>query len=149
MVNKMNKKGWIEILEAFIAMLLITAVILILLNKGYSDEEDISGRIYDIEVSILREIQFNNTLRGQILQVDTASLPIRWDSEEFPDDLRDKIMNRTPESVTCIGAICDPSTNCIIDGLGKRDVYVQSVIISPTPGNPIEVWMRLKLFCYS
>jgi hypothetical protein len=36
-----------------------------------------------------------------------------------------------------------------MEGLGRKDVYVQSVVINPTPGVDEENWKRLKIFCYS
>ena len=57
-----HKKGWIRIVEAFVAILLITGVLLILLDKGYL-KEDISSKVYEAEVSILRGVQLDLELR--------------------------------------------------------------------------------------
>lgn len=146
----MNKKGWIEIIEAVTAMLIIAAVILILLNQNYSKEEDISEKMHDIEIAILREIQFNTTLRASILNIPEEDLPVHWANETvFPEELRQKIIERTPESIMCVAMICEPISNCLMEGLGRKDVYVQSVVINPTPGVDEENWKRLKIFCYS
>lgn len=146
--SKMNKKGWIEIIEAVTAMLLIAAVILILLNRGYSKNEDISERIHDSEIAMLREIQFNNSLRASILKMADGDLPVKTDNTKFPIDVKQKIIERTPELTNCIAMICNISSNCLNEGLGKKEVHVQSVIINPTPGVDEENWRRLKIFCY-
>ena len=41
---KNNKKAWIRIIEAFVALLLITGVLLIVINKGYIGKEDVSSK---------------------------------------------------------------------------------------------------------
>ena len=143
-----NKKGWMEIIEAFTAMLLIVAVILILLNKNYSQKDDFSERAYDTQVAMLREIELNDDLRTEILSTQDSDLPLRWDNINFPQDVINKIRERTPSPFTCIAMICNVTSSCRIDeGLGRKEVYVQSVLISPTPSAP-EVYRRLKLFCY-
>jgi hypothetical protein len=145
MVN--NKRGWIEIIEAFAAMLLIAIVILILLKGPYSNEEDLGERVYAVELSILREIQFNDDLRIDILATADGDLPIQWETTLFPQSVRDKINQRTPEYLNCSGVICNSTATCSKDNLGKRDIYAQSVLINPTAGGQ-ETWRRLKLFCY-
>ncbi len=145
-IKHKNKKGWIEIVEAFTAMLLIAIVILILLKGSYSNEEDLSDRIYNVELSILREIQFNDDLRIDILNAE-GTLPIQWETTLFPQSVRDKITNRTPEYLNCFGIICNSTSVCIKDNLGKKDIYAQSVLINPTTGGE-ETWRRIKLFCY-
>jgi len=81
-----NKRGWIKIVEAFVAVLLIAGVVLIIIDKEYLKKEDISSEVYDTELKILKEIQLNNTLRENIL---TASpLPVNWDV--FPQNVKNK-----------------------------------------------------------
>ena len=143
-----NKKGWIEIIEAFTAMLLIVAVILILLNKGYSKTQDLSDRAYDTEIAILREIELDTDLRIAILSKTDEEVPVSWDDENFPPTVLAKIQERTPNPFTCVGMICNTTELCKMEGLGRKEIYVQSVIIGPTPGAE-QRSRRLKLFCYS
>ena len=67
-----NKRGWIRIVEAFIAVLLVAGILLFVINKGYIGRRDISQQVYDAQLAVLREIQLNDTLRTQILQEDLA-----------------------------------------------------------------------------
>ena len=62
-----NKKGWIRIIEAFVAILLVAGVVLVVVGRGNFQREDISQIFHDAEFSILREIQLNDTLRNEIL----------------------------------------------------------------------------------
>jgi len=88
MINKKNNKGWIRIVEAFIAVLIVIGAAIIVVGGGIQIE-GISEKVYDIEISILREIQLNNTLRSEILE--TSGI-IEWDN--FPPKTKNKIENR-------------------------------------------------------
>ncbi len=145
-----NKHGWIEIVEAFVAVLLITGVILIVLNKGYSEKEDISNEVYDVELSILREIQLDEALRVEILEV-SEPLPVGWDNQNFPPNVKSRISERTPEHLECIGKICDMTAVCNLeeDTITKEDIYAQSIGISPSTGSAQQVYRQINLFCWA
>ena len=78
-----NKRAWIKIVEAFVAILLVVSVLLIVLNEGYIEKNDISLKVYEIELSILREIQSNNSLRADILNIEKSELPVEWKDFEL------------------------------------------------------------------
>jgi hypothetical protein len=147
MVNKMfsNKKGWIEILEAFISVMIVAAILLIVINKGNLAGEDISTKIYNTEVSILREIQTNDTLRNEISSLDNSSIPMEW--VDFPIGVKTKIIQRTPNYLTCIAKICQLDTACSLIEKEDKSIYSQAVIISATLTEGI-VYRKLNLFCW-
>src|SRR3989344_676445 len=62
-----NKRGWIRIVEAFVAVLIITGLVLVIIGSSYTKEKDPSNEIYQIEEGILRDIQGNYSLRTGIL----------------------------------------------------------------------------------
>jgi hypothetical protein len=156
-----NRSGWIEIVEAVMAVLLVAAVLLVTVSKGYLGKSDISESVYKTELSILREIENNNTLRAEI--VELPSPPILWDN--FPVDISDKIKARTPNYLECSGRICklcaaetcspeEAGLPCNLDEEIDKDVYSQSVVISNsvttgTPPTTIVMYRRLKLFCWA
>ena len=84
------------------ALLLITGTILIVVNKGYIGKKDISSKIYDIELSILREIELNPTLRESIL--GAGDPPLEW--EDIPYNVRETISDRIPDGFECKAKIC-------------------------------------------
>jgi len=138
-----NKKAWIKIVEAFTAILLIAIVLLIIINSGYVKKEDISTKVYNIQISILREIQFNDTLRMEILNV--TFVPLEWD--DFPQNLKDKIITRTPNYLECNARICSSQEVCDFTGTIDKNIYAESVLISAglkLGYNP----RQLKLFCW-
>jgi len=136
-----NCRGWIKIVEAFIAILLIAGTLLIVINQGYIGRTNISSKIYEMEVSVLREIELNDMLRNEILAV---SLPTKWD--EFPANVKNKIKNRIPDYLECTAKICEMDKICALDEYVDKDVYVQSVAITANleTYNP----RQLKLFCW-
>ena len=155
MVNRMNKKvgdkrGWIRIIEAFVAILLIAGVVLIILNKGYFAKEDISEKVYDAELAILREIQTNSTLRADIIGVDSGILPVEMNVAGFPSNIKVKIEDRIPYYLDCTAKICKIEGSCSLDTYPKKDIYADSVIISTTlQGTEAQFYKQLKLFCWS
>jgi len=138
-----NKKAWIRIAEAFTAILIVVGAAMIVLGGGIQ-REDISEQVYDIEISILREIQLNNTLREEVLNLEIGG-GIEWDNALFPAETKDKISDKTPEWLECVAKICPPENLCLGEE-SEKNVYVQSVLITSTLDifNP----RQLKLFCW-
>ena len=154
-----NKKGWIRIVEAFVSLIFIIGVLLIVLNKGGISKEDISSKMYDIELSILREIELNDTLREDILKAnrsdydpgtDESPLPINWSDFNNPEvgllEVRNKINERLPNYLGCEARICEMNRICVPDKYSEKEIYAQSVAISAN----LELYSprQLKLFCW-
>jgi len=147
-----DKHGWIEIVEAFVAVLLVAGVLLIILNRGYFQRSDISDQVYNVQVSIIREIQTNDSLRQEI--ANAPGLPVEWEEPEFPSDVREKIITRTPNYLKCVGKICElnPDIPCSLSGgsleeSAGKDVYSESGVISAILGQ--QVYRQLNLFCWT
>lgn len=146
-----NRRGWIRIVEAFVAILLIAGIVLIVIERDQAEREDVSSGAYTSMVAILREIQLNNTLRNEIVSVQNSSLPVEW--EEFDvqaPKTKAKITEKTPGYLECVGKICATNDICLLtqdqENQGKT-IYAESVIISSTlqTYNP----RILKLFCWT
>lgn len=145
----MDKGGWIRIVEAFVAILLIVGVLLVVINQGYVGKKDISEKVYDAEISILRDIENDNQLRTEILNaIVTPEDAINWDEFETFElsNVRQRILLRTPDYLECRGQICDINSVCAMEEYVANDVYAQQVIITAT----IEDYdpRILKLFCW-
>jgi len=137
-----NKRAWIRIVEAFVAILLVAGVLLIIIDKGYIQKKDISSEVYDAEFSILKEIQLNDTLRKDVL--NAGSPPINW--SEFPPSVKNKITNNIPNYLDCEAKICEIEDVCTMDEYLEENIYVQSVIITSTL-TELD-YRQLKLFCW-
>ncbi|MEN7982289.1 MAG: hypothetical protein ABFQ65_02490 [Nanoarchaeota archaeon] len=143
----MNNRGWVRIVEAFFSILLIAGVLLIMVNKGYIGGENISSRVYDLQLSVLREIELNDNLREQILSINENLIPMDDDHLEFPEEVTLKINERIPDSFFCRSKICEIDILCELDEYIDQDVYAQSVAITAT----LEIYdpRQLKIFCWS
>lgn len=144
---KKDKKGWIEIVEAFAAVLLVAGVLLFVISKGTFGKTDISQQVYTIQLSILREIQTNTTFRAAVTSPDSSLLPIVWSSSNFPAGVKDIIIKRTPNYLECVGQICSLEDDCTLFPSISKDVYAQEVTISGTLA--ILEYRKLKLFCWN
>ncbi len=149
--QKKNRKGWLKIVEAFVAILLVATVALIVISRN-AGSRDISGRVYEAEISILREIQLNNTMRTLVLgvQILSSGIGVESDNANFPSMVKNKINERTPSYLACKGKICTPEDSCFLaDTSGiEKEIYAQSVIITVASGSTTYVPKQLKLFCW-
>lgn len=143
----MNKKGWIKIVEAFVAILIIIGVALFLYGNRTPKNKDLSSEIYPIERAILEDIQNNEEFRSIVVGIKEEDIPVSW--ENFTGELEEikrKIIEKTPTNLECVAKICKLGNEiCDIDYLNK-EVYAKPVVISTniTKYSP----KQLKLFCY-
>ncbi|MBU1135970.1 MAG: hypothetical protein ABIG37_00665 [Nanoarchaeota archaeon] len=114
-----NKKGWLRIAEAFLAILLITGV-LIFLNTGFDYSNKKTDEIYFLEKSILNEISNNQTLRGNILQ-DNPNIEL----------IENEIKYRIPLIFNFSVMVCEIYEICNPD-FYYEEVYAKEKIISST-----------------
>lgn len=137
----MNKRGWIKVIEAFVTILLIIGVLIIVINQTRG-KEDISSKVYNTELAILREVELNDSLREEIVNVEP---PINWDN--LPPNVKNKIIQRTPQYLDCQAMICAPSDSCDLDDYLEKDIYVRFVLITSTLENYQP--RKLKIFCWT
>ena len=144
-----NKRGWIRIVEAFVAVLLITGVVLVLMNRGYLGKQDTSEKIYEIEISILREIELNNNLREEVLNY-MGEVPVELTQSNFPQ-VYAKIGDRISEYdyLNWKAMICKLDEVCTLSSYDPdKEVYAQSVAIAATSQTyspkqlKLFVWMK-------
>jgi len=112
----MNKKGWIKIVEAFMAIMIIAAVMLTIYTR--QPERSVNQEIIKIEDSILDEISQNNIMRQKILDGDNAS------SMFF-------VQARIPDNLNFSVKICNVDDICGIETY-RKEVYARERIISST-----------------
>lgn len=154
MVKRSDKRGWIKIVEAFIAVLIVAGVLLLFINKGYlgSGKSDYSEKIYNAQISILREVQLDSDLREEVLNVE--EVPVGSDQEGiFPVGVKTKIDERIQEYqyLECTASICELDKICPqpTSTNKEKDVYAQAVAISAESTLPKFSPRQLKLFCWT
>lgn len=142
----MNKKGWIRIVEAFIAILLIAGVLLTLINRGYIAGKNPAEKIYSFQLYTLREIELNDDLRDIILNIPNEDLSLESDNINFPSEVNNSISSRTPNYLECKSKICPAEEICSLKKYVEKNVYAQAVIISAnlTLYDP----RQIKIFCW-
>jgi len=145
MINhKINKKGWIKIVEALTAILLIAGVVLIAIQQSRGTKEDIFQRVHNDQIAILRDIQLNNSLRADVID-PTKTPPIEWSSVDFPASIKSRIVAKTPNYLNCSAKICVPEDVCLLTDKYDKTIYSESVIITAVNNNYNP--RQLKLFC--
>jgi hypothetical protein len=141
-----NKRGWIRIVEAFVAILLIAGILLLVVGQDYLQKEDISVGIYKEEILILRQIQLNENLRSDLLTVST--LPIEWNdfSTNGLSNVESHIDSKVPSNLECVAKLCAIDILCDLTTTLDKDIYAQQVIISANLNDYKP--RQLKLFCW-
>ena len=123
-----GKRGWLKIVEAFVAIMLIMVTALIIIDGRSSEEVDISDKIYDAEIRILEDV--------------VEKYKSSEDKETYDTKLQDDIDKKTPSYLSCLGNLCIIG-GCTIPGEipEKENIYVQSMVI-------LEENKELKLYCW-
>ncbi|MFZ1971010.1 MAG: hypothetical protein WAU65_02420 [Candidatus Nanoarchaeia archaeon] len=139
-----NQRGWIRIVEAFVAVLLIGAVLVIVIDQQNNQQATPQVSIYNYEIYILRTIELNYSMRGEII---SSTPPLNWKSYNFPSDINNTITSLTPSSLVCVAQICLTTDLCQSGLTLKKDIYAQSVFITAIDTNYSP--KQLKLFCWA
>lgn len=66
----MNKKGWLRIAEAFLAILIIAGVIVVILTGKAGNNSSKEDAIYNLQKTILNELSNNQELREVVLNAE-------------------------------------------------------------------------------
>jgi hypothetical protein len=124
-----GKKGWIELVEAFIAILLIGGVMLIFVNQESGNSSDVSSNVYRDEIAMLRAVETNDSLRSDILGISQGSLPAVMGDSAFPESVKAMLDEKNPGYLTCDAKICGINDECEIENAAKADIYTRQATI--------------------
>jgi hypothetical protein len=144
-IKKKNKKAWVKMVEVFISIMLITASLVLVLNKNVFTGEvmkEVDGQM----TYILRTIQIKEVLRSEIIN---SNLPVEWEDFESSglSETRAKIIEKTPGNLECQAKVCELDDACINDAApADTNVYSKATYIS----SDLETYnpRQLKLFCW-
>jgi hypothetical protein len=147
-----NKRGWIRVVEAVIALLLVMGVLLFVINKGYfRSEGSISSKVYGDQITILRGIELDQDLRLEILSSNWGNSGINQTSwNELPMDIQNKILSTTPAYLNCTAKLCELNKICTLTNEETplvKNIYSQAVAIVAEQN--IYKPRQLKLFCWN
>ncbi|MBU2496548.1 MAG: hypothetical protein KJ767_00625 [Nanoarchaeota archaeon] len=120
-MNKINKRGYVRVLEAGIAILLLLGFIYFVTLPTYVNKSNIDEDIYRKLNAILDEIENTNSYRDMVF--------IDGGLQDLQDFVREELSENQLDGtlVICdIGVTCFPSQDVI---LPIKDIYVKERII--------------------
>ncbi len=133
-----GKRGWIRILEATVAVLIVSGVMITVYSDQSSREEvTISDYSYSLQKQILADIADNSTLRLDALGIE-EDLP----GDSYYDKLDAFVDSRIPSSFGYLLRVCDLGNLtdfCKMDSKTfiatmESDVFVEEIVISSELG---------------
>lgn len=114
---KINKKAWLRILEAFLAVIIVLSAILIIMVKQ-TPKTDISGEVYETQRKVLDIISKNDSLRDNILIQDNTKI-------------NNLIFDLIPKNWNYSTSICNISLICPNPfQVHETDVYTTEIIVT-------------------
>lgn len=129
-----NKKGWLRIVEAFLAILLIAGVIFVIIANRTGTQSSKEEIIYNLQRTVLNEISSDKNLRDAVLKDDQTQI-------------KDFISGRIPQAFNFTINICELNDVCpMMVNEYKKNVYANEVVISSTLENYNP--KKLKLFMW-
>ena len=128
-----NKRGWLRILEATIAILIVAGILLVMYSRASSGSDN-SGYVYSFQKKILDEISFDNDLREKVLNGEEESLESGFVRARIPAGYGFKLR------------ICDIDATCGLTESVEGEIYVQEtyVVSNLETYNP----KKVKLFVW-
>jgi len=136
---KKNKKGWVKIIEAFVAILILLGFLMVIISQHrYSNEEKIFMKKNNAE--ILKGIETNSTLRNAIL---SESLPSNSSQPSFPENVKEYLLAKTLPGEICSLYICELGETCLMQDVGKETYSNEVLLFAGSTYSP----RKLKLFC--
>lgn len=133
-----NKRGWLKIFEASIAIIIILSTILIIRNLGTNTEVD-NNYIIDLEGEILRELSESDELRMEIVN------GTNWENVSI------FIKERLPSNWNFSFRVCNSTGPCEFEeDYPNTEVFVQERAIYGvlSKGAYSNEWRRIRLFVW-
>ncbi len=124
-----NKKAWLRIVEATIAVLIIASVLFVMIARTPKTSNE--DQIHETQRFVLEQINKNDTLRTRILEYDfTAPDPT------IIDDVNDEVEAILPPNFDFDVNICQVNDVCGMDSIPqnieKKQVYADEILITST-----------------
>ena len=131
---RMNKKGWIRIVEAVFAIMVIFGGAIMLISD-VGEKVDISEDVYDTQRYILDIIANKDELRNDILVGRTKNI-------------NEYIQKNIPSSWGFTTNICNVDVICNENTPIDKDLYVSDTIISSSLSNSKASTKKLRFFVW-
>ena len=130
-----NKRGWMRILEATIAVLIVAGVLVVVYSRQEIRGVDQTDYFYNLQRQILMDVSSRSNLRLAVLKTENVN-------DDYFDVVNDFIRLRIPEAFNYTIRICEltsPPTPCKMNdddyiATLDKDVFVEEVVISSDLG---------------
>ena len=142
MVKKKNKKGWIKVIEAFVAIVFLLGLLMVILTQ-YHFSDGGKSLIEENNHLILRGIETNVTLRNSAF---SAGLPSYSNESGFPMGIKTYVDEKVLPGEACFLYICSLDDLCLLKGEVEIDVYSYETLIFSS--SSLYSPRKIKVFCY-
>ncbi len=114
----MNKRGWLRIFEAVVAIMLILGAVLLIYSNQRNESSE-SRYIMDWQEEILNRVAENETLRNAVAG---------GENETIVSFIEGNLLPNLNFSIS----ICNLDVSCPMRGYVEEDIFVQERIVSGT-----------------
>jgi len=133
-MTKKNKRGWIRILEATMAVLVISSILVVVYTRQPDRSQDASEFVYLMQKEILDDISLNDSLRSAVLSITPSTPPTDPPFVLLESYVESKV-SATFEARLRVCELTNPPTPCRLNNLDDikatrdKDVFVEETII--------------------
>ncbi len=126
-----NKKAWLRIVEATIAVLIIASVLFVMIFR--LPEGDSGENIREMQRFALERVSKDDTLRERVISYDTSPVPAAPAlNEAIIIDVNNSINEIIPAYWGHDLRICEVEEICGIENYPDKEVYADEILISST-----------------
>lgn len=116
--KRKNKKAWIRIVEAFVAVMMVMTVMLIIIQmKSIDEQEETEKELSGLQTNILKQVSMDDNLRSQVLNRNTSGV------EELVSRIIPSRYNYTVR-ICNLGRICEKGFYL------EQEVFTEESVIS-------------------
>jgi len=115
-----NKKAWLRIVEAFIAVLIIASV-LIAIAVTKAPKQNQSENVHEMQRFVLKQISLNETARAEVLGLNKDTTNVNY-----------TIKGLLPVNWEFTTRICEVDEVCGMPFYSEKEVYADEILITST-----------------
>ncbi len=140
--SMVNKKGFLRILEAIIAIVLILGLIFYLTPRSMSEKGKIPRNIEELQQFVLKEVSYNATFRDCTLASDIGSCKVSYGCRA---NINRFIDNSVPNDYDYEVEICKTSVSCFDGELPiSKSVFADSSFIGDENSRVFRIYIWEK-----
>ncbi len=137
-----NRKGWIRIVESFMAIVILLGFVMVLLNQMNNFNEG-KSLIEKNNLKILRNIETNLSLRNEALSL---SLPSYFNNSGSSTNFEKYLSDKVLVGESCFLYFCDLISSCNLKTEVLKEVYSSEIFLYSD--SSVYSPRKVKIFCY-